>query len=261
MMRQFNAGVIQFDVQKGDIQKNFETIEHQIKILSKDNVKLAVLPEMFTCSFDNQNLKDHAQQTDQILSRLSALAKKEQIAISGSLPVQKDKQIFNTMVFIDTDGDQKGSYEKLHLFRLTKEDEFYAAGSAVGVADTSLGKIGMMICYDLRFPELARSMVLEDIQLLLVSAQWPAARVHHWQTLLTARAIENQLYVIGTNRIGSEDELVFSGASMIVDPWGRTIVQGDSDQIAFWGEINMEKIGEARATIPCMTDRRDDIYG
>lgn len=261
MREKLNAGVLQFDVQKGNIKANLETIEHGIEALSENRIRLAVLPEMFSCSFDNNHLPDHAQNTDEILKRLSAVAKKHEMAIAGSLPVAKNNHIYNTMVFIDRDGRVRGAYEKLHLFRLTREDRFYTAGSRICVMDTSLGRVGMMICYDLRFPEQARAMAVDNAELMLVSAQWPKTRVRHWKALLTARAIENQCYVIAANRIGREDELVFPGCSMIIDPWGNTAVQCDEHQVMAWGEIDMAKIGQARKTIPCMDDRRPDIYG
>ncbi len=253
--------MIQFDVLKGQVQTNMDTILGYIDNLSNQGVHLAVLPEMFSCSFDNKHLKDHSKKTDGVILQLSEIAKENKIAITGSLPFQIKDRIFNTMVFIDTDGVLSGSYQKLHLFKLTKEDHYYAAGNQVGVIDTSFGKIGLMICYDLRFPELARAQVLKDVEMILVCAQWPTPRVNHWQALLKARAIENQAYVIGTNRTGQEDGLAFPGMSMMVDPLGNIVSNAGDAQGIGWGDIDLEMVGKTRATIPCMTDRRPEIYG
>lgn len=260
-MDTFKAGVIQFDVKKGQIQFNLDTVFGYLEDLAGQGVSLAVLPEMFSCSFDNARLKVHAENFLSVLDQLSGFAKDNTMAIAGTLPELEDDKIYNTMVLIDTQGRLIHTYRKLHLFRLTKEHHFYGAGNQIGLVDTEFGRLGLMICYDLRFPELARQLMLEGAQMILVSAQWPAPRKNHWQTLATARAIENQCYVICSNRTGSEDDLVFPGMSMVVDPWGRHLVEAGSTPGCFSALIDLEQVQTARDTIPCRTDRRTDIYG
>ncbi len=261
MIHTFKAGVVQVDVEKGRIESNLEKIGGYLDFLAKKGVSLAVLPEMFTCSFDNERLKAHSKKTPEILGTLSSLASSHGMAIAGSLPEQENGHIFNTLVFIDNDGKLKGSYRKLHLFRLTEEHRHYTPGDRVVCVDTSLGRVGLMICYDLRFPELARSLFLKGADLIVVCAQWPEARKDHWETLIRARAIENQLFMICANRTGVEDGLVFPGLSMIVDPMGKSLTRGDREDGCVIGQIDPGLIQSARALIPCMTDRRRDIYG
>ncbi|WP_299978834.1 carbon-nitrogen family hydrolase [Desulfobacula sp.] len=261
MKKNFKAGVVQFDVENGQIETNLNTALGYLETLASENVSLAVLPEMFSCSFDNENLKDHARITDKVIERLSLFAKENQMAIAGTLPEKEKARIYNTMVFIDVDGKVKGRYRKLHLFRLTGEHLYYTGGNKIVTIDSSFGRIGLMICYDLRFPELARSLFLKKAQIVVVSAQWPEPRKKHWKTLVKARAIENQMFMICSNRTGIDDQLRFPGMSMIVDPMGIVLADAGSDDGSAFAEIEIELVENTRAEIPCSTDRRHDIYG
>lgn len=257
----FKAGVVQFDIIKGQIDANMEVVMANLDHLVSRGVSLAVLPEMFSCGFDNNRLKDHACQTGPILDRLSGFARVHGMAIAGSLPELENGIVYNTLYFMDTDGSVKGCYRKLHLFRLTDEHLFYGAGDKAVILDTSFGRVGLMICYDLRFPELARHLFLAGAKMVIVSAQWPKRRQHHWCHLTVARAIENQLFMVCSNRIGTDENRVFPGMSMVVDPWGEILADaGETDQTAA-ATIEMEKVTRARQLIPCITDRRSDIYG
>jgi omega-amidase len=257
----FKAGVVQFDIIKGQIDANMEVVLANLAHLASQDIRLAVLPEMFSCGFDNNRLKKHACQTGPILDRLSGFARAHGMAIAGSLPELENGIVYNTLYFMDIDGFVKGCYRKLHLFRLTDEHLFYGAGDKVMTLDTSFGRIGLMICYDLRFPELARQLFLADAQMVIVSAQWPKPRQHHWRHLTVARAIENQLFMVCANRTGRDEDLVFPGMSMVVDPLGEILADaGSTDQTAA-AVIEMDQVARARQLIPCITDRRSDIYG
>lgn len=252
--------MVQFEILNGQIDTNMETIWKNLQGLASQDVRLVVLPELFSCGFDNLHLKEHSRHTGPILDQLSGFARDHNMAIAGSLPELDNHKIFNTQYFIDMDGTVKGKYRKLHLFRLTHEHEFYGAGDEQVTLDTCLGKIGLMICYDLRFPELARKLFLEGARMILVSAQWPEPRKHHWYHLIRARAIENQLYMVCANRTGHDEDLLFPGMSMVVDPMGEVLAEaGPEIQLAV-AALDMEKVDQARQLIPCMTDRRSDVY-
>lgn len=261
MKNNFKAGAVQFDVKIGENQANLDTALGHLEELALNNISLAVLPEMFSCSFDNENLSGHSNFSDHIIERLSFFAKEKQMAIVGTLPEREKDHIYNTMVFIDVDGKVKGRYRKLHLFRLTGEHLYYTAGNKIVTIDTSFGRIGLMICYDLRFPELARAMFLKKAQIIIVSAQWPESRKDHWKTLIKARAVENQLFMICSNRTGMDEDLQFPGMSMIVDPMGNSLAEAGSYAGNIFAKIEMKLIENARALIPCSTDRRQDVYG
>lgn len=254
------SAVVQFDVRKGQVETNMDTVFHYLDALASKNVQLAVLPEMFACSFDNDQLEVHARQTDTIIKKLSTFAGYNKMAVTGSLPRKKGRSVYNEMFFIDTDGQVKAGYKKLHLFRLTGEHHYYTPGGKICRIDTTLGRIGLMICYDLRFPELARSLFLDGAKMILVSAQWPAPRKEQWQLLLQARAIENQLFVIGTNRTGAEDDLMFPGKSLIVGPLGNILADAGADDGTAMAEIDLKQVKTFRRLIPCRSDRRPDVY-
>ena len=256
---EFKAAVVQFDIDNGQIEIN---MDRAIKILdSLSGVSLAVLPELFACGFDNEHIKEHARHTPELLERLSAVAREKSMALAGSLPEENGGKVFNTLYFIDTDGEIRGAYRKLHLFPLTLEHKFYGAGDQIVVVDTNIGRIGLMICYDLRFPEQARKMFLEDARMILVSAQWPAPRVAQWEILAKARAVENQLFMVCSNRTGTDQALKFSGNSLIVNPMGEILARADENQSCQTAVIDLEEADRARQLIPCGRDRRGDIYG
>ncbi len=261
MKRKIKAGVVQFDVKNGRIDANMERVMENIEQLAGQGADLAVLPELFSCGFEKGHVKECAAHTPMVLDRLCNAAAQRKMAISGSLPEQEKGQVFNTHYFIDADGEIKGYYRKLHLFPLTGEDGSFTAGNRMVAIDTSLGKIGLMICYDLRFPELARNLCLQDVMMILVPAQWPLPRIEHWACLVQARAIENQLYMVCANRTGKDGDLVFPGHSMIVDPLGKVVTLLEEDRSCAFGDIDFQQIEKARQMIPCMAGRRGDIYG
>ena len=253
--------MIQFDVLTGRVEENLAIIFAYLEKMAEQGVQLAVLPEMFTCSFDNENLSRHAQTTHDVITRLSGFAKDKRMALAGSLPVADSAGIYNTMVVIDTDGSVAGDYQKIHLFKLTRENDYYTPGNRIDTVQTGLGPVGLMICYDIRFPELSRALYLKGARILLVSAQWPTPRVHHWQSLLKARAIENQLFVIASNRTGTDASLEFPGSSVIVDPFGDILADAGKEAGHATADIDLNRVETARNMIPCRKDRRSDIYG
>jgi len=260
MMNDFKVGVVQFDIKKGKTQTNLETTFNHLTVLSQMNVSLAVFPELFTSSFDNDNLHEHSSKFDSIIEVLSEFALTNKIAIVGTLPEFANDSIYNTMVFIDTDGNLKAKYKKIHLFKLTGEHYYYTAGNQTIVVNSNLGKIGLMTCYDLRFPEVARSLFMKGANTIVVSAQWPTPRKSHWEKLFFARAIENQLYMVGSNRTGTEDDLDFPGMSMIVDPMGERIADAGTDTGYAIADIDLNKVKNFRKLIPCKSDRRQNAY-
>ena len=259
---QFKAGAVQFDIKNGDVRGNLDTALGYLGHLADQGACLGVCPEFFLPGFDNENMERLMPQVDEGLEQLSEFARKRAMAVVGSLPEQLDGRIFNTLYFIDRDGRIRARYRKLHLFPLTGEDLHYARGDDMVTADTTLGRIGTMICYDLRFPELARRLFLDGAQLFVISAQWPLARVAHWQALIRARAIENQAWFVCSNRAGTDpDGLVFPGSSMIVDPNGEVLALGDEQPGVIMAQIDMDLVGRVRQTIPVGQDRRGDVYG
>jgi len=168
--------------------------------------------------------------------------------------------VYNTLVWYSPEGELAGSYRKVHLFSPTREDEFFIAGDEVKTVRTGEATTGGLLCFDIRFPEIARRLVLEGAQILYVAAQFPHPRAEHWEILLRARAIENQVWVVAANRVGKSGELEYFGKSMIIDPWGEIVAAEDEEREAVVTErIDLDKVDRVREMIPCR--RRSDLYG
>lgn len=254
------AGVVQCDVAEGALEVNLTRVFQGLMRLAEAGCHLAVLPEMWSCGFDYGNLSAMAGETPGILARLQAFAAREKMVVAGSLPEVVAGRVVNTHHVIDSDGGVTGRYGKLHLFSPTGEDAHFAAGSTAVVADTAIGRLGLMICYDLRFPELARGLALEGAEILVVPAQWPAARLSHWEILLKARAIENQCFVVGTNRVGRSGTLDYRGGSQVISPLGEVLAHAGGADGEVQALMEAEAMAAFRARVPCLEERRPMCY-
>ena len=169
--------------------------------------------------------------------------------------------MYNTAYVVDRDGTIVDAYRKVHLFSPTGEHRHFKPGRRAVVAETSLGPIGLIICYDLRFPELCRSLTFKGARIVIVTAQWPAIRVTHWHTLLVARAIENQLFVLGANRCGEDGDLVFGGHSRIVSPYGEILARAGKRPATLFATLQMKQVESYRKQIPALKERMPQAYG
>ena len=226
---------------------------------------LVVLPELWGSGYD---LAHAAQQADELgtglFAEMAALARTRGVYLAGSLLERRGGGFFNTAVLYGPGGDLLGHYSKVHLFRLMDEPQYLRAGGAMPVFDLPWGRTALAVCYDLRFPELFRHYALEGAVLVVVPAQWPAPRVEHWRTLLRSRAIENQMIVVGCNRVGrdGDDSEPFGGYSAIYDAWGQAVVEAEgNEETLLTGVVELSTVAQARSFIPVFEDRRPDLYG
>jgi len=259
MEARVSAACIQFTVTLGDVDANLARVKEALRALAGDGVQLAVLPEMWSCGFDYRKLPELARETPRVLEEISALSAALGLTVVGSLPEPHGDKVYNTAYVVDR-GSLAGSYRKMHLFTLMGEDRALDAGDSPMVVQTSVGAIGVLICYDLRFPELARRLTLEGAQILAVPGQWPERRRAHWLTLLQARAIENQLFVLGTNCCGTTGKLLFGGHSLIVAPRGELLAAAAGESCALTAELDLAEISRFRGEIDCLGDRRPECY-
>lgn len=260
VMKTFRAGIIQFDVVLGKVNHNVRTVQTKLATLTGSNVDVVVLPEMWSCGFDNEHLPDHARKTPGILDYLCTFAQKKKVVIAGSLPENVDGKVANTFYVIDETGKVAAQYRKIHLFSPGNEHLYFTAGNRIVTAELSWGKVGLITCYDLRFPELVRRQALKGVDLLMVSAQWPKSRKDHWDVLLRARAVENQVFVLGANRCGKDPNLEYAGHSRIISPWGEILAAGDDSEAMLVADLHADALDKARESIPCRSDRRPDVY-
>jgi omega-amidase len=255
------AGIIQFDVRIGDVKRNLATANRHIFRLGRLGVQLVLLPEMWSTGFQNDRLQELSETTPRILKDLAGLSERLHLTIIGSLPEKRPDGVYNTAYVVDRDGSIAGVYQKTHLFSQTGEDRYFRPGHKAVVAKTSLGPIGLMICYDLRFPELCRCLTLRGANMVVVMAQWPAVRVAHWEALLKARAIENQLFVLGANRCGQDSDRVYAGHSRIISPYGEIIARAGNRPANLRADIDLRLVERTRRQIPCLQERMPEAYG
>lgn len=246
------VGYLQFDVELGDIQLNLDRVTEGLARLFADKGAtangLVVLPEMWATGFAFQDLPVLAERTPEILNRLGELARLYQIYVAGSLPEHAGGGIYNTL-YVTGPAGTVGTYRKQHLFGPIQEDINLRPGNSPQPIATPIGTLGCLVCYDLRFPDLGRLQAGGGADILLVSAQWPLARKEHWRTLLQARAIENQIYVVAANRCGTDktgNRLTFAGHSMIIGPDGTILREAGENAALAAMEIGGEPLTAVR---------------
>lgn len=260
-MLDIKAGCCQFAIEPGKAQNNFDTVKRMLSGLAAENCRLAVLPEMWPCSFSYLVLNDVARRAPEILDKMREIAAGGNMLIAGSLPEIENGVIYNTSYLIDSTGEIAGSYRKVHLFSPYGEHRHFGGGKSAHVFSTSIGKIGLMICYDLRFPELARKLALDGAEIICVSALWPDARIENWLLLLRARATENQLFVVGCNGCGTEKRITWGGTSAIASPTGAVLAQAGTGEQSIVAELKEREMREFREMMPCFEDRVPEAYG
>ena len=256
---------MQFNVRRGDVEQNAKSALDGIREAAEDGAELIVLPEMWPTSFVREASDSLIEASLAAEDRVTALSKDLGIVVVGGGIERDGDQLFNRARIIDR-GEVLGSYRKIHLFSPNAEHRHLTPGADPLIADTSLGRVGVLICYDIRFPELVRYHFYQGAELLAVPSQWPEARSEHWRVLLKARAIENELFVAGCNRTGVEesmkndDHLHFPGDSRIVDPMGEAIGAGTGEDGPICAEVELRKVQSMRRILPIHRDRRLDVY-
>jgi omega-amidase len=252
----------QMDVQLGQPEKNLATVESMVTEAAEKGSDLILFPALWSSGYDLKNANLHATALDQgVFAETANLARKYGLSILGScLSLKQEGQFGNTAVYFDDKGQQLGAYTKIHLFRLMVEDQYLSPGEYLTAINTAWGRVGLAICYDLRFPEIFRAYALAGAKIVLLPAQWPYPRLSHWQTLLRARAIENQLVIIACNRVGATGDTTYCGHSTIIDPWGDIIVEGSDSPDLLSGTVDLDRVDEVRTKIPILSDRRPDAY-
>lgn len=260
MKTPLSVAAIQFNIALGETDQNLKKVELALDRVAKQGAQLAVLPEMWSVGYDYKRLTRHAGETPWVLEELCKKTAELKLVVVGSLPEQDGGKIYNTAYVIDC-GEVVGSYRKLHMFSTMGEDRFLSPGEQTLVVPTSVGRLGIAICYDLRFPELFRKMALEGAEIICLPAEWPKPRQEHWRTLLRARAMENQLFLIATNCCGIQGKLDFFGMSLLLSARGEVLAEGGEVDTELVASFDYQEMVDYRAQIRCYDDRRPEIYG
>ena len=255
-----------------DKMENVRTVKAYLEKIKDENPDFVILPEMFCCPYQTENFPIYAEEEGgPIWQQLSAYAKQYGVyLIGGSMP-EKDAEgnVYNTCYVFDREGKQIGKHRKVHLFDIDvkggqtfKESDTLTAGDSDTVFDTEFGKIGVMLCFDIRFPELSRMMVNDGAKVIFVPAAFnmttgPA----HWELSFRTRALDNQIYMVGCAPARDVSAGYISwGHSIVTDPWGRVIDMLDEKKGILLAELDMDYEEQVREELPLLKSRRKDIY-
>lgn len=257
--------LIQMTIKEGDVRQNIERAIFLINKAASLKVQLVALPELWTTGYALENIFSLATSKENlgVIQVLQNLACKYNIHIlGGTIPVKIGESLYNRAHFISKEGTILAAYDKIHLIPLLNEDKYFSAGEKICSFSFNGITCGILICYDLRFPELSRILTVKNrCKILFIPSEWPTARGEHWLILNRARAIENQLFICAINRVGSNEKTDFFGNSLIIDPYGNITEKGTTDkEEIIIGEIEFSMVDEVRGKIPSLMNRREGLY-
>jgi len=252
---EFSMTLVQMSCVEGDREHNFENARQGLESYRPGKgVRFIQFPELFAIGFRHDDYqKEGPGVPGPTTEFLCSVAKEYEAFVIGTGIEKGGDKFYNTLVLAKPDGKVSGTYRKIHPFQ--EERDVFKGGDTLALFDCSGIKVGVQICYDLRFPEVTRKLALEGAELVLVPAAFPDPRNEHWNTLLRARAIENQLYAAATNRIGfGFDGKTYFGHSQMVDPWGVVLVRRNSAPRLITVGGDTEMINTVRSQITCYED-------
>jgi predicted amidohydrolase len=250
----------------GDVDANVRKMREYASRAKEAGANLVVFPEMADTGYAMPVIQEHATTwSEGAVPQLCEIAKRLSIAIVSGVSERDGASIYNSQVSIDATGEIVASYRKTHLFSPAPIEEhkcFSPGDELVSFAAGNL-RLGLTICYDLRFPEVYRTLACEEgVNVFIISSAWPFPRVEHMRILAAARAIENQSYVILSNRVGNDDGVSFCGSSAIIDPYGVTMAAASADrEELIQAEISEETLRSVRDRMPVFEHRRPGLYG
>ena len=255
---------IQMDMELNNPDRNFKKAKELIEEAMGQKPDTIVLPETWNVGFSPKDIKAELCDKDgeRVKSEIGALAKKHGVNIvAGSVANRKDGGIYNTAYVFNREGKSVAEYDKTHLFSPMGEDKYFAKGKKPVSFILDGHECTAIICYDVRFPEIIRTVTANKrTDFLFMVSQWPDIRVPHLKALVTARAIENQMFAVCCNSCGKAGASKYGGNSMIVDPWGETLVSADGGETIISADCNTDILSDIRSSINVFADRRAEIY-
>jgi omega-amidase len=253
-----NVIACQLDIVWEDKSANHAKVHQLLERAAPAPGSLVVLPEMFATGFSMRAAAISDSVTQETQSFLAATAKLFGVYLLGGLVTSGRAGLGrNECVGYNPDGEEFVRYCKLHPFTYGGESQHYEAGEKIALFEWAGFTVAPFICYDLRFPEIFRRAVRQGANLFTVMANWPVARVAHWNVLLQARAIENQAYVVGVNRCGSDPFLNYSGQSQILNPQGERLIGAGALECAIQNHLSLAELNAYRSELPFLADKRD----
>lgn len=259
---EFKIALGQMAVAAGQPARNYDTAREMAAEAAGRGADLLLLPELWATGYDLGRARQYARPLDEgHFAWMAGLAQEHRLYVAGTcLEASAGGKPWNSAALYGPDGCRHAAYRKVHLFAPMGEVAHLAAGEELPVFDLPWGRLALAICYDLRFPEGWVRYAEAGAQLVLIPAEWPVGRVEHWRLLLRARAVENQLFVAGCNRTGTDADGEFPGHSAIVDPWGRVRVEGSADPGLLFASVDLDDVQDSRRVFHWYGDRRPEVY-
>ena len=258
-MSTLTISTIQTNLHWENKQANLQMLEEKISSLYQ-KTEIVVLPEMFSTGF-SMHAETLAETIDgTTIEWMKKLSSESRVILTGSLIIEENKKYYNRLIWMMPNGEY-GYYDKRHLFAFGGEDKHYNPGNKRLITSVKGWKLNMQVCYDLRFPVWARQSASKnensgyEYDVLVYIANWPERRSHAWKTLLCARAIENQCYVVAVNRVGKDgNDIYHSGNSLVIDPLGEVLYHMADDEDIFTITLQKERLEEVRTKFPFLKD-------
>lgn len=257
----FHIALGQFAVTSGEPYANLSTVRSLAATAAEQGAELLVLPDQWTTGSDLAQaveLADHPNTGVQ--AQIAVLAFEQRLALAGATVVRHADRPTSTATLYSGDGVRLGTYDKIHLVSNRQEPDLLAQGQTPRVFHTPWGWVALAIGYDLYFPELFRAYAVRGAQVVCVVAAWPVERINHWRALARARAIENQYFVVAVNRVGSDDQQYFGGHSLVVDPEGTVLVEGDDQAALLYAQLDLEQVQATRQKGLLLEDCQPGAY-
>jgi omega-amidase len=247
----------------GDLSANLRILRDFAEDAKAAGAEWVVFPEMADTGYTMQIIHERAKPwSEGAVPELQRIARTLSITIISGVSEKEDELIYNSQVVIDSTGAIVAKYRKTHLFAPIEEDKYCAPGQELVSLALGPFKVGLTICYDLRFPEIYRALAVDHgVNVFIISSAWPFPRVEHLRVLATARAIENQSYVVLANRVGRDDGAPFCGTSAVIDPYGVVVAAASADRAELIvADLSQEVLENVRERMPVFAHRREDIY-
>lgn len=259
--KQLSLALLQYSIDQKNPHMTLKEVLKLLNQLANKKLDFIVLPEMWLGG--PKTVGDRLSWVlvyQNGLRELKNWSKKYRVGFFLSQLQKKGGNYFNTAFCLDHSGQIDAQYSKIYLFRFEGEHKIFTPGTKTTLIRDGAFKIGVIVCYDLRFPELSRTLVDCGMNVLVVCAQWPYKRLDHWRTLLAARAIENQCFVVGVNRLGSKKGkrglIHYQGHSMVFDPWGRCLLDMPSSQKIGLVQLDLKELNRVRKEYPFLKDKK-----
>lgn len=254
-----------------DKDRNLEQAEELCRKLAREGAELIVLPEMFNCPYEREYIEEYGEKIPgKTTRRLASIAGDAGVfLVGGSIPERDGESLYNTSPIFSPDGQLIARHRKVHLFNVDipgkivfRESDFLDPGDEVTEFQALGTKIGVAVCYDLRFPELMRKMALDGCELLVLPGAFNTTTgPAHWKTSLRSRAIDNQVFVVACSPARNLKSSYHAyGHSMVVDPWGAVLAEAEDSPVDFEVDLDLNRLEEVRRELPLLSDRRPEVY-